>query len=128
MMSRFVKSRKMTEKDLQRRGFRSVPKHLRRFTVAECKHGEKEMIRVNSEHMDILGVKSGEEVWISKFSHIGGKIAGKVAEAYPEDEDQDIVRISRDLLNKAKKEPASTIEIGDKVRVLSRRFMDFSLT
>ena len=86
------------------------------------------MIRVNSEHMDILGVKDGEEVWVSKFSHIGGKLAGKVAEAYPKDEGQDIVRISSDLLNKAKKEPASTIEIGDKVRVLSRRFMDFSLT
>ena len=117
-----------SDMDLARRGVRSVPPHLRKFTVQACKPEETETVRIRTDHMKTLKVNPGDYVWVCKFTDIGGKLRGKVAPAYPEDESKDIVRLSKDLLETAKSLPGSEIQLGDRVRVLSRHFMSFSLT
>lgn len=117
-----------SQMDLSRRGVRSVPPHLRKFTVQESKPGETETVRIGKDHMQVLKAKPGDYVWVCKFSDIGGKLRGKAAPGYPEDENKDIVRLSKDLIETGKTLPGSEILVGDRVRVLSGRFMDFNLT
>jgi len=106
-------SQKESSSELEKFGV--VYKRWVTLSVAEGKPEDKGLVRIDKETMKALRVKPGEQIWVAKsLDFREGAVIGNAAEAFPEDEEKKIVRLSKDLLAKGK-DPSINIRVGDRV-------------